>query len=320
MGLRRLISCRHHSAHPLRCLTSLVGTTPLPVRLTLPQLQYLDLYLVHWPCCWRKGTLGCPEPKGERYVRRRSTEKARLASSINSSASSGSGGGGFDADVYKALCDDAYARAESDAALLASLGTSGKGSKSKGDAGGGGGGSDDGDDDDDEAFDDDDDDEEDDGSDDDARLLATWRAMETLQRRGLVKRIGVSNFGEKRLRRLLRLLRASDQATANTTDGSAGDEGGAGGGSDGLRRRRRGMLLAAPSSSSSSASPSPSSPLLQESIRPVCNQIEVHPRLQQGPLVAYCQSEGIVVTAWSPLAKVSRFVGRLVGGRLQCSE
>ena len=105
------------------------------------QLDYLDLYLVHWPAAWRKGTLGCP--------------------------------------------------------------------------------------------------------DDGVSMEETWRAMETLVDQGLVRAIGVSNFGPERLSRLLSTAR----------------------------------------------------------IAPVCNQIELHPSLQQQGLVDLCQSKGVAVTAWSPLAK-----------------
>lgn len=105
------------------------------------QLSYLDLYLVHWPAAWRKGTIGCPDHEVD--------------------------------------------------------------------------------------------------------LMDTWRAMELLVDQGLVRHIGVSNFGEQRLTRLLNEAR----------------------------------------------------------ILPRCNQIEIHLQHQQCDLVKFCQKNGIVVTAWSPLAK-----------------
>lgn len=105
------------------------------------QLSYLDLYLVHWPVHWRKGTIGCP--------------------------------------------DSGVTMAE------------------------------------------------------------TWEAMERLVDEGLVREIGVSNFGPKKLGELLQTCR----------------------------------------------------------IRPVVNQVELHPQLQQPALVKFCQDNKVTVTAWSPLFK-----------------
>jgi len=78
--------------------------------------------------------------------------------------------------------------------------------------------------------------------------LEQWRALESAKRAGLVKSIGVSNYGIHHLKELERVW----------------------------------------------------------TVPPATNQIEVHPWLTREELVAYCQSKGIVVTAYSPLAKARR--------------
>ena len=74
-------------------------------------------------------------------------------------------------------------------------------------------------------------------------LAPTWAAMEDLQRAGLCRHIGVSNFSQAKLQGLL----------------------------DGAR------------------------------MAPAMNQVERHPYLQQPQLLAYCRSQGITLTAYSPL-------------------
>jgi diketogulonate reductase-like aldo/keto reductase len=49
-------------------------------------------------------------------------------------------------------------------------------------------------------------------------------------------------------------------------------------------------------------------------IQPAVNQIEVHPWLQRKELVQYCQRHGIVVQAYSPLAKAAKLGDPVVGG------
>ena len=76
-------------------------------------------------------------------------------------------------------------------------------------------------------------------------VMDTWKAMEALVDQGLVRSIGVSNFGPKRIKDLLEYAR----------------------------------------------------------IKPVVNQLELHPLLAQTELVKFCSDSGIQCVAWSPLAK-----------------
>lgn len=78
--------------------------------------------------------------------------------------------------------------------------------------------------------------------------LDQWRALEAAKEGGLVRSIGVSNYGVHHLQELERVA----------------------------------------------------------TIMPATNQIELHPWLTRDELVAYCQRKGIVLTAYSPLAKARR--------------
>merc|ERR1712157_371919 len=82
-------------------------------------------------------------------------------------------------------------------------------------------------------------------SDDEEKRVASWRALEMAQRLGLVRSIGVSNFGKDDLEGLLE----------------------------------------------------------NASVVPAVNQIEVHPFCQREELVDLCHQNGIVVEAYSPLAR-----------------
>lgn len=82
----------------------------------------------------------------------------------------------------------------------------------------------------------------------------TWRALEDLQTEGVVRDIGVSNFGVDHLEKLAQTWR----------------------------------------------------------VQPALNQIEVHPWLARPEVVAYCESKGIYVEAYSPLAKAQRLTDAVV--------
>ncbi|KAJ1927741.1 hypothetical protein IWQ60_002670 [Tieghemiomyces parasiticus] len=76
----------------------------------------------------------------------------------------------------------------------------------------------------------------------------SWRAMEQLHDEGLIKSLGVSNYGVHHLEELLEVAR----------------------------------------------------------IKPVVNQIEIHPWLDQARIVDFCQQHEIVVEAYSPLARAEK--------------
>ncbi|KAE8906505.1 hypothetical protein PF005_g4082 [Phytophthora fragariae] len=83
----------------------------------------------------------------------------------------------------------------------------------------------------------------------DPKLRAdTWRALEDLQTEGVLRDIGVSNFGEPHLAKLAETWR----------------------------------------------------------VKPAVNQIELHPWLTREPLVKFCQETGVLLQAFSPLARVKK--------------
>jgi len=82
----------------------------------------------------------------------------------------------------------------------------------------------------------------------DVPLEATWRAMQTIQKQGLARHIGVANFSRRKLQSLIE------------TDGQG----------------------------------------------PEVNQIELHPYLQQWPMLAFCRENGIQLTGYAPLGSAGR--------------
>ncbi|KAM3964455.1 aldo-keto reductase 1B-like [Aphomia sociella] len=82
----------------------------------------------------------------------------------------------------------------------------------------------------------------------DVDYVDTWKAMEKLVEKGLVKSIGLSNFNQKQIDRVLEIA----------------------------------------------------------NIKPVTNQVEVHPYLYQQKLFNFCKMRDIVLTAYSPLGSPQR--------------
>ncbi|KAG6963259.1 hypothetical protein JG688_00008232 [Phytophthora aleatoria] len=76
----------------------------------------------------------------------------------------------------------------------------------------------------------------------------SWRELEELHEHGILKDIGVSNFGEAHLEKLLKTAK----------------------------------------------------------VRPAVNQVELHPWLMRPTLVKYCQEHGILIEAYSPLARAQK--------------
>ncbi|KAF1332850.1 Aldehyde reductase, partial [Globisporangium splendens] len=76
----------------------------------------------------------------------------------------------------------------------------------------------------------------------------TWRALEDLQAEGLLRDIGVSNFGEAHLKKLSKTWK----------------------------------------------------------VKPAVNQVELHPWMARPGLVKFCEAQGIILQAYSPLARVTK--------------
>ncbi|KAI9913768.1 hypothetical protein PsorP6_005800 [Peronosclerospora sorghi] len=83
---------------------------------------------------------------------------------------------------------------------------------------------------------------------DSATRAEAWKALEDLQTQGVVRDIGVSNFGEKHLQMLAQTWR----------------------------------------------------------VKPAVNQVELHPWLARGETVKYCEEQGIIMEAYSPLARAQK--------------
>jgi 2,5-diketo-D-gluconate reductase A len=92
-------------------------------------------------------------------------------------------------------------------------------------------------------------------ADDEVKRLESWRALETAQRLGKVRSIGVSNFGAAHMRHLL----------------------------DNAR------------------------------VVPAVNQVEVHPFCQRQELVDLCRQHGVLIEAYSPLARGNKLSDPTIG-------
>ena len=97
----------------------------------------------------------------------------------------------------------------------------------------------------------------------------TWRAMEMLVEKGLVKSIGVSNFNKAQI----------EDIVANAK----------------VRRERENVFYVSKIHFESNFQ-----------IKPVTNQVECHPYLPPDKLLATCAAHGITLTAYSPLGSPDR--------------